>query len=455
MTGCKKFIEVDAPTTSVNAGNVYEEDVTASAAVTGIYAKMANNYFSLNMSIIPELSADNLTLFNLSNIDYLSYYQNTLTPDYPLSTTKFWTDIYPLIYITNAALEGLNKSKTLTTEVKNRLLGETYFLRGFYYFYLVNLYGDVPLILGTDYTLNSRYSRNSITDIYKQILADLNQAKVLLGNNYVDASLLNSTAERTRPNKMAVNAMLARVYLYLKRYQEAKAAATEVINYTALYSSSLPLDQMFLKNSMETIWSLQPVIADLNTAEANTYILPIEGPNPYENSFYLSNELMAQFEEGDQRKINWTSSVTAEGKVYQFSTKYKVVRGISDVSEYAIVLRLAEQYLIRSEAELEQNNLEGCKDDLNVIRQRAGLPKTSATTQTDLLNAVLKERRVELFTEWGHRWLDLKRTGKVDEIMQTATPLKGGEWNPFKALYPVPLSDIQIDNLLTQNPGYN
>lgn len=455
VTGCKKFIEVDAPTTSVNAGNVFAEDANASAAVTGIYTKMANNYFSLNLSIIPELSADNLTLFDLSNVDYVSYYQNALVQDYPLSTTKFWTNIYPLIYIVNAAIEGLNQSKGITAQVKKRLLGEVYFLRGFYYFYLINLYGDVPLVLGTDYTINSRLPRSPINKVYEQILTDLNQARQLLDNNYVDASLLTNSSERVRPNKMAANAMLARTYLYMKRYSEAETSATEIINQTTQYSPFISIDNIFLKNSLETIWALQPVIADLNTAEANTYVLPNEGPNPYENSFYLSEQLITQFEIGDKRKINWTSSIMANDKTYQYATKYKVVRGTNDVTEYTIVLRLAEQYLIRSEARVEQNNLKDGAEDLNIIRERAGLTKTSATTQADLRNEILKERRVELFTEWGHRWMDLKRTGKIDEIMQLEAPLKGGEWQPFKSLYPLPLSDIQIDNLLIQNPGYN
>jgi hypothetical protein len=124
-------------------------------------------------------------------------------------------------------------------------------------------------------------------------------------------------------------------------------------------------------------------------------------------------------------------------------------------AEYPMILRLAEQYLIRAEARAQQNNLIGSQSDLNVIRTRAGLPNTSASTQQDLLSAIYRERQFELFTEMGHRWLDLKRTGSVDMIMNTETPQKGGIWKTTDQLYPLPLSEIQADINLTQNPGYN
>ncbi|HEY4197438.1 MAG TPA: RagB/SusD family nutrient uptake outer membrane protein, partial [Mucilaginibacter sp.] len=117
--------------------------------------------------------------------------------------------------------------------------------------------------------------------------------------------------------------------------------------------------------------------------------------------------------------------------------------------------RLAEQYLIRAEARSQEGNVSGAQSDLNVIRNRAGLANTTASTQTTLLTAILHERQVEMFTEWGHRWLDLKRTGTVDAVMSLVLPAKGGGgWNPNMALMPLPLGDLQADQNLTQNPGY-
>jgi hypothetical protein len=131
------------------------------------------------------------------------------------------------------------------------------------------------------------------------------------------------------------------------------------------------------------------------------------------------------------------------------------------MTEYFMVLRLGEQYLIRAEARAKQGNIGGAQSDLNVIRNRAGLPNTTASDEASLITAILKERRVELFCEWGHRWFDLKRLGKIDEVMNIVTPIKSNgtvQWQSYKALYPLPLGDLFINNIqnpyLTQNPGY-
>src|SRR5207245_162544 len=101
-------------------------------------------------------------------------------------------------------------------------------------------------------------------------------------------------------------------------------------------------------------------------------------------------------------------------------------------TEYYMMLRLAEQYLIRAEARAQQNNLAGSILDLNVIRTRAGLQNLSASlTQAQVLRAVEQERRIELFAELGHRWLDLKRTGQATAILAPIKP----NWNSNAQLY--------------------
>jgi starch-binding outer membrane protein, SusD/RagB family len=119
---------------------------------------------------------------------------------------------------------------------------------------------------------------------------------------------------------------------------------------------------------------------------------------------------------------------------------------------------LSELYLARAEARAYQNNLAGAISDLDVVRKRAGVPLLHiiqpSISREDLLTAIMNERRVELFIEWGHRWLDLKRLGTVNEVMSVATPLKGGIWNSFKQLFPLPLTDLQNNRQLIQNDGY-
>jgi hypothetical protein len=119
-----------------------------------------------------------------------------------------------------------------------------------------------------------------------------------------------------------------------------------------------------------------------------------------------------------------------------------------------MVLRLAEQYLIRSEARAMKNNFAGAIEDLDVLRVRAGLPMLSANNEDlskeELLNTILEERRKELFTEWGHRWLDLKRTNKAENFLSILSE----EWNNTDIFYPVPAQERMKNPNLTQNPGY-
>ncbi|RZK62769.1 MAG: RagB/SusD family nutrient uptake outer membrane protein, partial [Pedobacter sp.] len=333
-----------------------------------------------------------------------------------------------------------------------------------------NLYGDVPLILTSDYEVNSKIGRTSRVNVYKQIESDLTQADLVLDNTYVAANTTKSSTDRLRPNKATVNALQARVYLYQKKYSEAEVAATKVIEQSTTYSFS-SLDNVFLANSSETIWALQPVTTSLNTWEGFLFILPSDGPN-YDKPFFLSPSLMDSFEPGDNRKNAWVGSVTindgTDDITYSYPAKYKTdyIDGSKDIKEYTIVFRLAEQYLIRAEAKNEQGNTGGAAEDLNALRNRSRadmtfdvqnpLPAISSTLSKDQMSdVIMHERRVELFTEWGHRWFDLKRSPTLDAVMAPATAIKGGIWANYKALYPIPLSDILLNPAITQNPGYS
>lgn len=469
--GCKKWAEVPAPVNSLNISNVYTNDAAAIGVLTGIYAKMSNNNVgqfdeleinglsNIALTVLQGLSADELTLYSGTEF-HTSYYANDLTSTDPNS---FWVAIYPVVFVCNAAIEGLEKSSGLTLAVKQQLQGEAKFMRAFCYFYLVNLYGDVPLALSTDYKVNRLLARMSKEQVYHQIIADLKEAVSLLSDDYVDGSLTKTSNERVRPNKWAATALLARAYLYAGDFAKAEAAASEIISNLGMYEI-LPLNDVFLANSREAIWQLQPVGTDIyaNTAEGRLFILPEAGPDDYQHRYYLNSKLMDAFESGDERKALWTGNVTVGTANYNYAYKYKVAHEPVSTTEYMMVLRLGEQYLIRAEARTRQGNISGAVEDLNVLRTRArgsnvgDLPALSATlSPQQALDAVAKERRVELFTEWGHRWLDLKRTGRVDEVMSVETPLKGGNWNSNWQLYPIPLQEIQRDPNLRQNPGYN
>jgi len=117
-----------------------------------------------------------------------------------------------------------------------------------------------------------------------------------------------------------------------------------------------------------------------------------------------------------------------------------------------MVLRLAEQYLIRAEARLQQgNDLTGAAGDLNAIRHRAGLADMSTGSASDLMTALTHEKQIEFFAEWGHRWLDLKRWGTATSVLSAD---KGITVTTSALLFPIPVADIIADANLRQNPGY-
>lgn len=455
---CKKFVDINPPNTIVTGESVFNNDETAIAAITAIYTQMSNisytQYGLTSISRLAGLSADELSLWDQSsNNVLLAYYRNELSSSL---ASNFGSEIWPYGYIftCNSAIEGLSKSTSLTTNVKQQLLGEAMFIRAFCYFYLVNLYGDVPLALTSDFEVNRSLHRAPHGEVYQQIISDLTSAKGLLLDDYLDATLLNSTPERIRPNKWAAIALLARVYLYNRDWANAEAEATAVINKTSLYET-VALANVFLKNSKEAIWQLQPVISGWNTEDAKALIIPstgLSGNNPY----FLNNNLLNAFNSMDSRKAEWLSSYTDSTGTYFYPYKYKSAVNGNPVTEYLMILRLGEQYLIRAEARAMLNKINESQADLNLIRTRAGLSNTTASTKSELLDSILHERQVELFTEWGHRWLDVKRTNNVDAIMTTVTSQKanGLPWLSFQQLYPLPWSDLQKDPNLVQNTGY-
>ena len=450
-SSCKKFVEVDAPVTSVNSKNVFNSNETATAVLTGIYIDLSRTIWML--SLTPALSSDEITLYggsSSSNTSYIPIYLNLLDPK-KLDLSDFCSSFYPKIYTLNLAIESLGTAKNLTQAVKTQLLGEAYFMRAFYYFYLVNFYGDVPLSISTDYTKNGTLSRSLKSKVYELIIDDLMKAKTFLSAQYLTGNALTpyptGVEERVRPTKWAAEALLARVNLYNGYWKNAEEEASLVINNVSLYHLT-SLDKTFLKNNAESIWQLQPVDAFLNTIDATNFIFLST------RSCYLSDDLVNSFEVNDKRKSNWVNQITIDGVSYPYAFKYKVDVGDHPVDEYTVVLRLAEQYLIRAEARAELGDLSGAEDDLNIIRARAGLGNVSIKNKVDILAAILHERQIEFFTELGHRWLDLKRTKNIDNVMSIVCLKKGGIWNTNKQLYPFSSKDIQYDPNLIQNPGY-
>ncbi|WP_316787790.1 RagB/SusD family nutrient uptake outer membrane protein [Pedobacter frigoris] len=441
LLGCKKFLDIPPPKDQLIGKSVFTDDKSATAAIIGIYSNMmqTNRLHSYNSTIFTSLGSDELYFPWTYDPAMVQFYTNNILSDNQ-EISASWSWGYNYIYAANACIEGLNSANRVTEGTKNRLLGEAKFVRAFTYFYLVNLFGDVPLITKTEYITNAETARTPKAEIYSQIIADLKEAQILLPVDY-------ATNERVRPNKWAATALLGRVYLYQKDWMNAAVEATKVIE-SGVYSPLPSLNDVFLKNSAETIWQLMPVDGYRNTFVAPSLIPYDDTQSP---SYPLREDFVKGFEVNDQRVVEWIGTSVELGITYRYVHKYKITSG-SPLNEYLIVLRAAELYLIRAEANANLNHISDAIDNLNIIRKRAGLNDLSKTlTSSQCIDAVAQERKAELFVEFGHRWLDLKRTGKLNEVVGALKPT----WKPTADLWPIPLDQINANQKLIQNPGYS
>ncbi|HVU94331.1 MAG TPA: RagB/SusD family nutrient uptake outer membrane protein [Puia sp.] len=469
LSACRKLVSVPEPINTLTTAEVFSTDAEASSAMAGIYTTMINplgyyptGFANGEVTISGGLSSDDLVYANSGTLVRVN--TNHLLPT---DGSGAW-DAYNEIYGANAVIGGIaaSTSPLLHDSVRKELTGEAKFVRALCYFYLTNFNGDVPLALTIDFNQTRNLPRAPQADVYRQIIQDLKDAQAALPADYSVGG-----GERIRPNKWAATALLARVYLYTGDNADAFTQASAVIANTGQYSLVSDLNGVFLANSTEAIWQLQQNTshADLGTATSEGFLIL---PNPLNtgfSTFNLSPQLLAAFEPGDLRRSAWVDSTNNSQNVplgrpsvtTYFPFKYKTgsynysIGGTA--SEYYMVLRLAEQYLIRAEAEANGagGGTAAAIADLNVIRQRAGLPALpSALTPAQVTAAVAHERQVELFAEWGHRWLDLKRTGQAHAVL-SVIPLKQPWAGDYQLLYPISITEIQADPNLTQNPGYN
>jgi hypothetical protein len=457
-SSCKKFIEIGPPKNLTVTEKVFKTDEAAISAMLNIYILMNNSNASpYYTAALLGLAADEFK--NYSN-GFQLYYTNAYNQnDQPI--LDFWAYGYNLIYQANAVYEGCSQSTSISPQIKKQLMAEALFIRAYWHFYLVNLYGEIVVTTTTDYETNRKLNRVGVEEVYQVIISDLIKAETDLADNYLMGDTKTNSLDRVRPNKSVANALLAKVYLYHHDFQMAETAATKIINNSAVYRLA-PISSAFLKNSPEAIWQLArplPNATTLNTYEALYFTLSAKPGTALARSLTLSDELYnIAFETGDQRKISWVGRYTDIGVTpninYYYPAKYRSTSTLN-TDECTIVLRVAEQFLIRAEARANLENISGAQSDLNVVRSRAGLGNTPANTKNTLITAILNERRVELFSEYGHRWFDLKRLGVIDNVMTSFSSTKNSTWSSYMKLLPIPKKDIENGLGLKQNEGYN
>lgn len=417
FTSCEKFVDVGHPTTQLLDSLVFQDFKTAETALLQVYIDIRNNSNTTGGcgQDFQFYIDDMINYSNDPTKDTYKCYNSVLTDKDDVFLTRHWDAPYAAIYKANRLIEALEKSDRIATSGRNQLKGEALFLRSMFYWRLVNTFGSVPYITTTDYKVNTTAAKMQKEKVFEMIQNDVELALSLLPNNY-------PTADRVRVNKKCAEAFLAQIYLYTKQWKKAEDMATELISATGTYNLETDISKTFLRVSKETIWQFAENSPGTPTTEAYYYSL---WGSPEVNTAYgaLTEDLFNSFEPGDKRKINWVGTLTIGSQTWNYVSKYKERATLTTASpELPVVMRLSEMYLIRAEARAEQEKYSGAQEDLDAIRNKAGLLNTTAADKPSLREAVMQERRHELFCEYAHRFFDLKRTGTITQVLGPKKP---------------------------------
>lgn len=440
---CERFIDLDLPKDQLTTEMVFNDPVLANAAMAGLYRSLdQSGYLSggfIGGGLYLGCYSDELVSYQSAGSDLYDLYHLVVTPQ-SNAAAALWGISYNQIYQANSMISGLQASSNISVTLREQLQGEALFVRALLHYYLLQTYGDIPYVTSTDYNINRTLKKLPSAEVYLQIEKDLSQAFVFLAGN-------TPAGQRFRPSKEAVKLLQSRVALAQGKWQEVINATDHLVSNTQ-YQLQSQINSAYLKNNSSTIWQFSPANATSITQEAGVYTLYFAPPFVAA----LSPQLIQSFDQNDLRLQNWIGTVQDfMGSKYYYPTKYKQTMITSSQNEYSIVLRSEEAVLNRAEALAQLGFLDLSVGELNKIVSRAGLPLLPQMSQGDLLNRILLERRHELFTEYGHRFFDLKRSSKLDETMKLMKP----QWKSYYQMFPLPEKEILLNpNLNPQNNGY-
>src|SRR5205809_1008173 len=435
VAACDSPLNTD-PTASIDAGSALTTPRGIELGTNGAYRSLqGGNLYGTNEMVYPDLYADNLTFTGTFQTDREVSLRNISTANGAILAA--WQAAYNGINRTNNLIDAIPRVAALTQAQRDQYRGEALFIRALLYSILARYHGGVPIVTEPSHGVGAQslVSRATLQEVYAFIEADLEEAATLLPAGRV-------VGKATRG---AANALLARVYLEDGKYVQAEDKATRLIgdptysllpSYSAVVSGVTRVSFFATKNSSESIFELQYSVNNSNSQAFWFFTQALGG----RWGFSPSLNLYSAFEAGDPRR---DASIGISG-TSRFGNKYfRIALGDDNV----IVLRLAEMYLIRAEANARLGAAPVfVRADVNVVRARAGLapPATTLTAQTDLLNAILQESRGEFAME-GHRFFDLRRMGLATTVLNIP---------PERLLFPIPQAERDVNSNLTQNPGY-
>lgn len=449
---------VEEPKSFLDPDQFYATASQANAAINGIYDVLDENSLHGVDGIVSlgDAGADNVIIFGGANYFSFKSYNPTSVVIDPSNT--LFLDFYELAYrsinCANAVVDRIGASESIDAAFAAQIVAEAKFLRAYMYFNLVRLFGDIVYFENEATSLEGLdASRTPVSQVYTNIIADLKVAEQDLSDIGLDIG---------RAHKWAAKALLAKVYLTTGQYAEATSKCQEVITsnqfqlipeYNKLFrpeNTSLTQEIMF---AIQYGSSKRSLIANFITPGEISAYGPVIAPD---DSLFKASV----YETGDLRK-DWTiyDSIQYNGvwinPLRLCFLKYAEDFLIDGVSESEsgkvdwVVLRYADVLLMNSEAiAMRDGNPAGAYAGINAVRARAGLPALDGLSQQEFLDKLLHERRVELILE-GHRWFDLKRFGKLLEVMSFYSGFGSNN-----LVFPLPSSALISNSNLVQNNGY-
>ncbi|RAV28074.1 RagB/SusD family nutrient uptake outer membrane protein [Sinomicrobium soli] len=475
MLSCESMLDTE-PRTSIAAGTALNTYLGVEAALNGAYAALrgpegytgspgAATYYGREMVIYPELLADNVRNVNPGTCSCRGSAQLVNQAG---SHLDIWEAAYAVITKSNLVIDAADLLEEASDAEKAVLKAQALFLRGYVYFDLIKTYAynpnhiqngfdlGVPLILEgvDDYGKVEFPERAGVTEVYAQIEKDLLQALDLFSAEGVE-----SPASPVYATEGATHALLSRLYLYLgnDRYEDAIIQADAALSsgvgtfqetpesYVSMWEQASNPESMFELQFAST--AELPQNPNDNTIQANYQQINTGTTRIGFGDIVVADNLLEEYEAGDARREVMVDYVRSDGEQVIETNKFQGSKG-SFGFDNVPVIRVSEVYLNRAESYARSGNEGEALNDLNKIRNRAGLPDAEASGN-ELIEAILKERRLELAFE-GHRFFDLTRLGR-NIPKETIPAISFGD---YRILAPLPLAELDVNQNLEQNPKY-
>ena len=472
---CDDFLDL-APISEETSGNAYETRNQIEAALVGAYESFqSSEYYVWDNILFQDVRADN----NYAGGDNPEIFQIDLLEITPTHSRLFthWSNIYNAISKANLVIERVEliTDPTLTEERQMQIKGEALFLRAYHYFTLVKMWGGVPLITNTIVAVNAEnvnIPRASVSEVYNQIILDLETAITLLPETYGNDASIN----KARATAGAANALAAKVIMqspepnYNKVLEHITAVENSSANYRLIDYSQLFDGNNY--NNAESIIEIQYLGGNEGNFGPQLLLPPSISGDAWRKFVTPSIDVVKAFDdEGDNirknaailfESVNWVDEYwgNASGTSIPFGYKWKNANGFAS-ADRQYLLRFGDIVLLKAEALNELGQIPESVAEVNKIRNRVSLPNLTLAQQTSkevLRNVILKERRLELFLE-GHRWDDLVRTNQILSTMNNLTEIDLRTGNPVnynmtqaKILLPIPQQELDRNPVLTQNP---